>query len=355
MHGKAEVAAGKGVNIDAGLSGEQNVDRSRRSRSRREASGRVWPDYSQIRELVTDIAAGLNLRRIDVLIDDWSMLSISGGVVQAAFAQELKLALHGSSRISVKLASNWYQTTLSDRRYGLVEERDIFALANLDEPLLSLTHFKAFFEELLLKRLMLRHAELGAACIQRSTGRVDSGFLAAMFEADAFLTLLLGCDGVPRQVLLAVSRLAHDSPIPWSDATVRAAVDGVRAAQLRDAQQLSPGEKILIEAIKPIVTTTAQPVFLVPTDDTRAVAAVEQLCEDDLVVEKPSRLKDQALRRRYRAFEIRVETWRDWTRAMQYENPDGRVPRKPKVPWLEKLEDVDLLVLDGDALDGEEK
>lgn len=101
----------------------------------RETEARLVSRAYSIRQRLVDIVKALRVDWVMICIDEWMSLDDGANTgIQAEFADLLKQSLFGSDRISVKIASNWYQTQFiydADRPRGLDVGADFGAVGSL--------------------------------------------------------------------------------------------------------------------------------------------------------------------------------------------------------------------------------
>lgn len=155
----------------AALSVERNSSSSSQVTAQYEAG--AVPRCAVVRRKLVELLQILRVRHLNILIDEWSTLDPTGSLMtQPLFAEYIKRSFAGSPLISVKIATNRYQTRFSNRgsggNYTGVEVgADVFDAVNLDRVILDSSHLESFFELLLYKRLL--HRERALAVSRRGT------------------------------------------------------------------------------------------------------------------------------------------------------------------------------------------
>jgi hypothetical protein len=325
--------SGRGGRLGLGLSPEgasvSGAARIERERSAEEKvhhtetrGGRRVPRFPNLRHALIAIASALELDRVDIFIDEWSLLDQTAAkTIQPRFAALLRRALFGDPRVTVKIATNRYNTVFhhngQDERYGLVPNTDIFEAVNLDRALGQRAQVTGFYEELLFKRLLLKEPRL--ATYASGEGRPGAGFAEVFFEdSKAFEELVAGCEGVPRDFIITFRYLAQwadYSVTPrWSKAVVQ---DALTEVSMSTVEQLlaSPATTLLERGIKPTALAAGSRLFLIPRDASEATnAAVAVLLDQRLIHEYVGRDLPGNVRQDYLPYSIAYGLWCDWER-----------------------------------------
>jgi hypothetical protein len=94
------------------------------------SSGAPVARFRSVRNGLIQLADMLELERIDILIDEWSLLDVS---IQPIFANTLRQAFGSTGKVSVKIAGDRYNMTFSNGPHqGLELGADLFEAAHLD-------------------------------------------------------------------------------------------------------------------------------------------------------------------------------------------------------------------------------
>jgi hypothetical protein len=324
---------GAGFDLHAGGGRSRSSKRSARDASAR--SGPLVPRYAEVRDRLVELVALLELRRIDILVDEWSALDPSGSsAVQPMFADLLRRTFWGAKAVSVKIATNQYQTRFSDTvdgvARGLQLDDHITEEVTLDRPLLDDARERRFFEYVLFRRLFLVNGKLEQLAQQRSH---DPGpdFLNALFaDPAAFEELVRGAEGNPRRFIEIFRRLAQRSTWeleePWDVDAVQAAIRDASVLILaesdypaQDEAFLPLAEDFLVDCVKPVVTRNGNAVFLVERVDSRqprVADALADLRDRQLILDDDVGLPDGAPGR-YSAYHVTYGVWLDWQRPLR--------------------------------------
>jgi hypothetical protein len=319
-------------------SGEAQVRRSRAEeeeaqRSERR-SGRPTPRFSNLRHALVELATALEVDRIDVFIDEWSLLDPTGASsVQPRFAALLRRALFGDPRITVKIATNRYNTVFlrhePTARYGLQPNADVFEAVNLDRALVKRADRTAFYEELLFKRLLLKEPML--ARYANPDGRPGAGFAETFFEtSEAFDELVAGCEGVPRDFIITfryLTQWANYSVSPkWTKEDVRHALMEVSMGAVDQMVYGSPATELLERGIKETATQTGARIFLIRRDAPEEICtALSLLLDQRLIHEYVGKGLPTRVRQLYLPYSIAYGLWWEWERLREHagtESPD---------------------------------
>ena len=109
----------KGLSGAAKVSAGARFVRSDSAHASLEQEGPAVPRYALVRERLVQLAAKLNLARVDILLDEWSVLDPTAATsIQPLFADLLKRTFGGTPVVSIKIATNRYQTRFSNRGSG---------------------------------------------------------------------------------------------------------------------------------------------------------------------------------------------------------------------------------------------
>ena len=325
---KAELGASLS-GVPGSLKAVADVGRQREATTGRtvESTGTAAPRYSLVRERLLRLMDLLRIERIIVLLDEWSVLDPSATTaIQPEFAELLKRAFFGTPKISVKVATNRYQTRFSNRGAGttyrgLELTADLFEATNLDRALLGQHELAAFYEQLLFKRLAYLESDI-RKFDPSGTGEPDEQFILSIFKSRAtFLELVKGAEGVPRDFLVAFNGLAqqnkHSVATGWPTIQVRQVLADKGVEGQREIEYQSEASQLLSPCIKDVVVATGTRLFLARRDDAMEVSsAIDELLEKRLIHEYPSRDFPVELREDYRAYLLDYGLWLDWERAV---------------------------------------
>ncbi len=283
------------------------------------------PRFAVVRGKLIELLQVLRLRHLNILIDEWSTLDPTGSLLmQPLFADYLKRSFAGSSLISVKIATNRYQTRLSNRAgpghyTGLELGADIFEAVNLDRAVLDWCDLQSFFELLLYKRLLHREPAL-AAFEARDSGPPDEQFVLSIFrDKHTFAELVRGSAGVPRDFLILINDLvrrhAHRVNRQWSMADVQRCIRERSLEGQSDIEYHSEASQLLSHGIRETVLNTGSRLFLVDKAARDTVdRALSELLEKRIIHEYPRLEVPPAARHTHLAFLVDYGLWLDWKR-----------------------------------------
>jgi hypothetical protein len=355
--GISEVGARIGVSGGAAREGGQSAG----TRETVYRKARMGPRYGEIRQHVAELAEELEVERICILIDEWSVID---PVVQPSFAELLARSLWGSPKVTLKIAANRSETQLIDPEtgHGFQVDRDIFEGTDLDHPQMSEAALVDFYEELLFKRLSYLDYRLENLVADRS-GRPSTEFLEMIFEdREAFEVLVKGTEGITRTFLITIRRLAEGG-VPddgWNVANVQELVGPAEvplANRFQDTdsfEQLSDAELTLEYVVRPVVVATESRLLLVqPQDKRKARVPMAQLSRREIVTrafadDLPEEFEE------YDGYWLSEEQWRTFARAISYKqdptigDSGSAEELEPREPTLETTEDAQAYVLDFD-------
>jgi hypothetical protein len=348
-----------GARIGVGGEASRESERSSQVRERITGTARMGPRYAEIRGYVAELARELEVERICILIDEWSMID---PVVQPGLAELLARSLWGSPQVTLKIAANRSKMQLidPDNGHGFQIGRDIHPGMDLNQPQMSETALVDFYEELLFKRLSFLDYELEVFVVDRS-GHPSPDFLETMFESRAaFEVLVKGTEGITRSFLSTMRRLAESS-LPeggWSVEDVQERVGPAEVPLAEGVQdtgvfeQLTEAELILEYVIRPVVVTTESRLLLVrPEDKRQARVPMSELARRGVIVtafpdDLPEQLED------YDAYWLSEDQWRSFARAISY-NQDPTIgdsgaaeELEPEEPRISTEDDAQIYLLD---------
>jgi hypothetical protein len=296
------------------------------------------PRFAVVRGKLIELLQVLRLRHLNILIDEWSTLDPTGSLlIQPLFADYLKRSFAGSSLISVKIATNRYQTRFSNRagpgKYtGLELGADIFEAVNLDRAVLDWRDLQSFFELLLYKRPL--HREPGLAVFEtRDSGRPDEQFVLSIFRSQhTFAELVRGSEGIPRNFLILVNDLvrrhAHRVSRQWSTADVQRCIRERSLEGQSDIDYHSEASQLLSQGIRETVLNTGSRFFLVDKAARDTVdPALSELLEKRIIHEYPRLEVPDRVRHTHLAFLVDYGLWLDWKRdtSRLLETPDDPI------------------------------
>ena len=311
-----------------GVGANRRFARASKSESTVEKSGTAVPRYALVRERLVELARKLKLERIDILLDEWSVLDPTASTaIQPEFADLLKRTFGGTPSLSVKIATNRYQTRFSNRGSGssyrgLELGADVFEATNLDRALLDQDDLVSFYEELLYKRLLYQHQDLQIFDPERR-GHPDEQFILSIFRTrDAFEELVKGAQGIPRDFILLFNNLSQHadysvSPL-WRAGIVRSRIREKSVGGQAEIEYQSEASQLLSPCIRSVVTRTSSRTFLMRREDVfRRGSAVEELLEKRLIHEYPRSELPGDVRAEFSGYLLDYGTWLDWARALR--------------------------------------
>lgn len=379
---RSAVALDAAVRLPAPTSSVEGQHRrfSERSESR-EASTTTShppvPHFPGVRDVIVGLLEVLEVKRLYVLIDEWSVLDSSGAKdIQPTFAEMLKRSFAGTPRISIKIATNRYQTRWSNKGAGTTYRgfevgADIFEGVNLDRALLQGEDLYSFYEALLFKRLAYLEPAL-ARFVTEEDGRPNEQFILSIFkDRRAFAELIKAAEGVPRTFVALVKAMAqmHNfSVVPlWTaHSAQRCILEKSESAEV-DTDYKSEAAQLLSERIKPVVTTTRSRVFLVPKASVASISnALDELFEKRLIHEYAKGALAGPVRERSYTYQVDYGVWLDWERALPPDEASGPIAQIGRVvnrtphlldpgggeraPTLETLEEAGAHVINASSL-----
>lgn len=312
------------------------------------------PRFALARAKIVKLLDLLQVKRLNILIDEWQTLDPHASTgVQPEFAEYLKRTFFGVPQISVKIATNRYQTRFSNKGAGteyrgLELGADLFEATNLDRTEQSLGEQVAFYGTLLFRRLVYCERRLSVFDVDKHD--LLSQFILSMFrDAAAFEELVKGASATPRDFLLLFNSLAKargfSNRPTWSVGIVHEAVRQGGANLQEETDSTSEADQLLTRCIRSVVEATGSRLFLVDRDDQVPIhSALEELVEKRLV-DAYSRVEVAPnVRNQFDAYLVHYGLWLDWRPAPTVldpmpEFPDLRkeTPQKYKI----RIDDID--------------
>jgi len=329
-----------GFGASLGVSGSAERSDAERSNSseRLTGSGPMAPDFQKVTECLEELAEAIEVERFCVLLDDWSLVDVR---VQPWVAAWLKRTFDGNPRIALKLAASPEQVLLWDEvaKKGFRSATDIRDRGTLDHPQMKEDDLVAFFEQLLLKRLVSLQGDLEVFSEDRRN-RPRPEFIGMMFETrEAFELLATGTEGIPRNFLIALLELIEGGlPLDgWSAAEVREAVGAPelpipRSVQLPEIEEeeVTDVEALLEYVIRPKVIANGSRFFLVRAEDRAQTGApFEELLERKLIEPDGSSILPERLRGHFQGFWLSEDRWQALGRAILLFRRIQHQPEKP--------------------------
>lgn len=314
---------GQSMTAAAALAVERSSSSSSHVAAQYEAG--AVPRFAVVRRKLIELLQILKIRHLNILIDEWSTLDPTGSLMtQPLFAEYIKRSFAGSPLISVKIATNRYQTRFSNRGSGsnytgLEVGADVFDAVNLDRVILNSCDLESFFELLLYKRLLHRERSL-EVFETRNSGHPDEQFVLSIFrDRRTFAELVRGSEGIPRNFLILVNDLvrrhAHRADRQWSMADVQRCIRERSLDGQYDIEYHSEASQLLSQGIREAVLNTGSRLFLVD----RAAKdgfdrALTELLEKRIIHEYPRLEVPSRIRSTHLAFVVDYGLWLDWKR-----------------------------------------
>jgi hypothetical protein len=323
---KAQAKVGRDplMNLSADL--QRRRHESEESASDETVQSGAVPRFALVRKVLIELLQLLHIERLTILIDEWSMLDPTGATgIQPEFANLLKRTFHGTRHISIKMATNRYQTRLSNRGAagsyrGLQAEADIFTAANLDRAVLERTDLVGFYESLMFKRLVLFDDALNYFDPE-GTGRPDGTFVQSMFHnRRAFEELVKGSEGIPRDFLVLFNQIArvqkHSVKPRWTVQTVQDVIRQRSVAGQDDIEYRSVTSQVIDPCIRNVAAATQSRIFFVRREHAAQLDdALDELLEKRLIHDYPREDLPAFAREGSRAYLVDYGLWLDWERT----------------------------------------
>jgi hypothetical protein len=315
--------AEQSINAAAALAAERSSSSSAQVTARYEAG--AVPRFAVVRRKIIELLEVLEVRHLNILLDEWSTLDPSGSLMmQPLFAEYAKRSFAGTPLISVKIATNRYQTRLSNRGSGrdytgLEVGADVFEAVNLDRVILDSSDLENFFELLLYKRMLHREPSL-SVFEARNSGRPDEQFVLSMFrDRRTFAELVRGSEGIPRNFLILINDLvrrhSHRTERQWSMADVQRCIRQRSLDGQYDIEYHSEASQLLSQGIRETVLNAGSRLFLIDKAMKEGLdRALTELLEKRLIHEYPRLDIPSRIRSTHLAFLVDYGLWLDWKR-----------------------------------------
>jgi hypothetical protein len=284
------------------------------------------PRFSKVRRKILELLDQLGANRLYILIDEWSAMdSSASSTIQPIFAELLKITFAGTPRITVKIATNRYQSRFSNQagrgaHRGLELGADIFPAVNLDRAVLNDDDLLRFYEQLLFRRLSVAEPRL-AVFDPNGDGTPDEQFLLSIFkDARAYRELVQGAEGIPRRFLRVFNALAERSNYRLRELWGASSVQEMIMATLDDDTDLAYHSEAsqLILQLQDLVVATKSRIFFVDREDAPMLQnAIDELLEKRLVHEVPRNRVSANLRGHFDVYTVDYGLWLDWQRSMR--------------------------------------
>lgn len=312
------------------------------------------PRFALARTKIVKLLDLLQIRRLYILIDEWQTLDPHASTgIQPEFAEFLKRTFIGVPNISVKIATNRYQTRFSNKGAGteyrgLELGADIFEATNLDRTRQSIGEQVAFYGPLLFRRLV--YCEPGLTVFNAEDRDLLSQFILSIFrDAGAFEELVKGASATPRDFLLLFNLLAKARQFSnrptWSAGMVHEIVRQGGANLQEETDSTSEADQMLTRCIKSIVEATGSRLFLVDKDDQVPIhSALEELIEKRLVDSYSRAEVPPNVRNQFDAYLVHYGLWLDWRPTPTALDPMQEIPDLRKAAsqkYKIKIDDID--------------
>jgi hypothetical protein len=343
--GKLEVDVGRDIRMGAKGGLEHKRQSADENSKYTRTESQPLPRFALVSKTLQELLKLLKVDRLNILIDEWSTLDPTGATaIQPEFAELLKRTFHGVPSVSVKIATNRYQTRFSNRGAGgsyrgLELEADMFEAINLDRALLDRGSLVSFYEALLLNRLAFFDESLNTFRVEEGGFPHEAFVLAIFHDRRAFEELVKGAEGIPRDFIALVKAVAktyrHSVKNRW---TARAIQDVIRqrsVSGLEDIEYRSITSQMMDPCMKAVVTKTGSRIFFVSKSDHPKVAdALDELLEKRVIHDYPREELPDFARERNRAYLMDYGVWLDWERTRAGDLPPGPENGLPH-DWVE--------------------
>ena len=359
LSASADVSARAKAGISAKV--EASSDRRESETQQARTSSNPVPRFALVRRRLLELLEVLEIERLNILIDEWSMLDPTGATgIQPEFAEYLKRTFHGAAVVSVKIATNRYQTRFSNRGAGgsyrgLEMEADLFTGTNLDRAVLDRERLVTFYESLLFNRLALVDTGLKRFKPRGAAAPDDTFILSIFHDKRAFDELVKGAEGIPRDFLSLFNSVAksygHTVETRWTATQVK---DVIRQRSItgQDAiEYRSVTSQLVDPCIRTVVAHTRSRIFFVGREHHPSVQdPLDELLEKRLIHDHPRDEIPAFARESSHAYLIDYGLWLDWERTRAADGPPG-----PENPLPDLSEDLPNWQIDPTQIEREDR
>lgn len=299
------------------------------------------PRFALARAKIIELLKELGIHRLDILIDEWQTLDPQASTgIQPEFAEYLKRTFFGAPEISIKIATNRYQTRFSNKGSGteyrgLEVGADIFEATNLDRTEQSLEEQVSFYSTLVYRRLVRCESRLSVYARAGGDAPNPQFALSLFRDEQAFEELVKGASATPRDFLLLFNSLAKarafSNDPTWTVPMIHDVVREGGANLQEETDSTSEADQLLTRCIKGVVERTGSRLFLVDRDDRDAAHnAIEELVQKRLIDEYSRSELGPDIRTKYDAFLVHYGLWLDW-RSQDILTDKHRVDELPAI------------------------
>jgi hypothetical protein len=315
---------------DAGLKASVGGSRNRSHKVTEHVARERLPalKLAAVRDKVVELVDAMGLQRLTIVVDEWQTLDPTGSTaIQPRFAELLKRTFFGAKQLSIKIATNRYQTLFSNRaestrHCGLELGAELFEATNLDFAILDEAELAKFYMRLIFKRLRFVEPKLAQFEEPESEDPRDGFVLSIFKDSRAFLEMVRGAQGIPRDFLVLFNEVAQRygyrvTPL-WEAGVICETIRELAVAgKIHNAlTSQSEADHLLNKAIRATCTSSGSRMVLVPKDGKeRVAAALDELVEKRFLHDVPRERLPAPLVDRYDAYIIDYGTWLEWRRV----------------------------------------
>jgi len=294
-------------------------------------------DFSSLKRDFVDLLDALHIKTLFILLDEWSALDRRLlPLCQVHFAEYLKRAFFGTSRICLKISAIEHESKFEDffegSRIGLEVGADIFAQVNLDQIYNNrVINLREFFEELIYRRLRHCDSRIKLFVGRENPDRPIDGFLELMFDdKSGFDELINASGGIPRDFINRFDAVAaaydHSVEKRWKEHRIREVIMRHSIGRVADHVKKEAYLSCIFDKIGKVVRENNSILFLIPKlTDKRLTSAVESLFASRLIhrldlVDVPERIRSK-----YDCYFIDYGIFWDLTREKQKQTAALRI------------------------------
>ncbi|MEQ8751426.1 MAG: hypothetical protein RIC52_16795 [Amphiplicatus sp.] len=286
----------------------------------------AYIDFSALKREFVELLDALKIDTLYILIDEWSAIDRRHNPAsQVYFAEYLKRAFFGTSRICVKISAIEHESRFAEYvevgRIGLEVGADIFAQVNLDHIYNNrVLNLSQFFQEVLYKRL--KHCDKNVEIFgQRDNKGVPiEGFMDIMFaETGRMEEIIHASGGIPRDFINIFDAVASEYDYSVDEKWKKHKIKDVIMRRAIERAETILVKNSLIDCvystIRESVNSSGHRVVLIEKDlDPDIVLAVESLFSSRMLHKLDIATVPEEIRLKYIAYETDYGVFLDWTR-----------------------------------------
>lgn len=310
-------------------------------------------DFAELRREFLELLDALKIKRLFILIDEWSAIDKkSRSLCQIYFAEYLKRAFFGTSRICLKISAieheSIFSETINDRRIGLEVEADVFAQVNLDQIYDNrVLNLSKFFLELIYRRLKYCEVKIAKFASRRDPDTPVQEFLEMIFESNEFDELIRASGGIPRDFINTFDAVAayYDFKVEkkWKRHRIQ---EVIMQRAINNTDHLIKERSVInciFQEIRNVIAISHKRNVLVPKNlEIEISEAVEYLFANRIIHKINIANVPEKIRSEYFVFNIDYGVFLDWTREFDiHEEIEGTEAALDDVEIYRQIVNID--------------